>query len=56
MRLGFTPEELNNIQAKPLLMLKAPASWLSVMLAEWLQWAPVMLMYHPPMWSLKKQA
>ena len=38
--LRFTPYELENIQAKPLLTLRAPTSWLSAMLAEWLQWAP----------------
>ena len=38
--LRFTPEELNNIEARPLLLQRAPASWLSAMLAEWLQWAP----------------
>ena len=38
--LRFAPYELDNIQARPLLMPGAPASWLSAMLAEWLQWAP----------------
>ena len=38
--LRFSPEELDNIQARPLLICEAPISWLSVMLAEWLQWAP----------------
>ena len=38
--LGFLPSELNNIQARPLLLSNAPNSWLSTMLAEWLQWAP----------------
>ena len=38
--LRFTLEELNNIEARPLLLQRAPASWLSAMLAEWLQWAP----------------
>ena len=38
--LKFSPEELDNIQAKPLLLCEAPISWLSAMLAEWLQWAP----------------
>ena len=35
--LRFTPYELNNIQARPLLLHRAPTSWLSTMLAEWLQ-------------------
>ena len=38
--LGFTQGELENIQARPFLLNKAPVSWLSAMLAEWLQWAP----------------
>ncbi len=38
--LEFLPCELDNIQARPLLLPKAPDSWLSVMLQEWLQWAP----------------
>ena len=39
--LGFKPGELDNIQDRPLLSSKAPTSWLSTMLSEWLQWAPV---------------
>ena len=38
--LGFRPGELDNIEARPLLLSSAPKSWLSAMLAEWLQWAP----------------
>ena len=38
--LGFTTGELNNIEVRPLLAASAPISWLSTMLAEWLQWAP----------------
>ena len=38
--LGFLPAELEDIQARPFLMSGAPKSWLSAMLAEWLQWAP----------------
>ena len=38
--LGFTQGQLDNIEAKPLLQSGAPTSWLSRMLAEWLQWAP----------------
>ena len=38
--LGFLPEELNAIQAKPLLLAGAPKSHLNDMLASWLQWAP----------------
>ena len=38
--LGFFPGELNNIQAKALLLENSPTSWLSELLAQWLQWAP----------------
>ena len=39
--LGFSHGELSNIQASPLHLLNgAPKSWLSAMLAEWLEWAP----------------
>ena len=38
--LGFRPRELHNIEARPLLLSSAPKSWLSAMVAEWLQWAP----------------
>ena len=38
--LGFLPSELDNIQARPLLLAAAPNSWLDSMLTEWLQWAP----------------
>ena len=39
--LGFTKNELNNIQANPMLMLQIPPkSWLKEMLSMWLQWAP----------------
>ena len=38
--LGFTQDQLETIQAKPLLLSGAPTSWLSKMLAEWLQFAP----------------
>ena len=37
--LGFLCTELDNIQERPLLLSKAPASWLSAMLSEWVQWA-----------------
>ena len=36
--LGFLPSELDDIQARPLLLCNAPKSWLSKMLEEWLQW------------------
>ena len=39
-RLRFTPDELNDIEARPLLLHGAPRSWLREMLAVWLQWAP----------------
>ena len=38
--LGFSQGELRNIQAAPLDLNGAPKSWLSAMLAEWLEWAP----------------
>ena len=38
--LGFLPQELQEIQAIPLLLSDAPRSFLSAMLADWLQWAP----------------
>jgi hypothetical protein len=38
--LGFHPGELDNIQARPLLLQSAPESWLGAMLREWLQRAP----------------
>ena len=38
--LGFHQSELEEIQARPLLLTTAPKSWLSAMLAEWLKWAP----------------
>ena len=38
--LRFTPYELDNIEAKPLLLQRAPTSWLSAVLTEWLQWTP----------------
>ena len=40
LHLGFKSAELDVIQAKPLLLDSAPNSWLSKLLAEWLQWAP----------------
>ena len=38
--LGFKFGELNNIQSHPFLLMTAPNSWMSEMLAQWLQWAP----------------
>ena len=40
IHIGFTSDQLDNIQARPLLLTSAPNSWLSTMLVEWLQWAP----------------
>ena len=40
VHLGFRPSELDDINSRPLLLSNAPKSWCSVMLAEWLQWAP----------------
>ena len=39
-RLGFTGNELSNIEATPTLLAGAPASYLSAMLSSWEQWAP----------------
>ena len=38
--LGFSSGELKEIEARPFLLPNAPTSWLSAMLAQWLQWAP----------------
>ena len=38
--LGFTADELSNIEATPTLLTTAPRSYLDVMLSEWQQWAP----------------
>ena len=38
--LGFLPSELEYIQHRPLLLSRAPHSWLDAVLEEWLQWAP----------------
>ena len=38
--LGFCLSELEEVQARPVLLATAPRSWLSAMLAQWLQWAP----------------
>ena len=40
MALGFQSYELDTIQAKPMLLARAPKSWLSEMLSQWLQWSP----------------
>ena len=40
IHLGFLHSELDEIQARPSLITEAPKSWLSAMLADWLQWAP----------------
>ena len=40
IHLGFQENELDNIEARPLLLARAPQSWLTAMLSEWLQWAP----------------
>ena len=40
LHLGFRQHELDNIQARPLLLVGAPDSLLRTLLAEWLQWAP----------------
>ena len=38
--LSFQQTELDNIQARALLLQGSPQSWLRAMLSEWLQWAP----------------
>ena len=38
--IGFLPRELEEIRARPLLLIGAPTTYLSAMLAAWLQWAP----------------
>ena len=38
--LGFLPNELDNIQARPALFCNPPNDWLNAMIQEWLQWAP----------------
>ena len=38
--LGFQQTELDNIQARALLLQGSPQSWLRAMLSEWLEWAP----------------
>ena len=38
--LGFQQTELDNIQARALLLQGSPQSWQRAMLSEWLQWAP----------------
>ena len=38
--LGFHQGELNKITSIPLYQSQAPKSWLSEMIAEWLEWAP----------------
>ena len=40
VHLGFLNSELDKIEARPLLLIGAPNSWLSAMLADWLQWEP----------------
>ena len=40
VHLGFFGRELDNIQAKPLLLSAAPDSWLREMLSIWLEWSP----------------
>ena len=38
--LGLCQGELDTIASKPNIQQQAPVSWLSAMLAEWLEWAP----------------
>ena len=38
--LKFQPKQLDIIEAKPLSLTTAPKSWLSALIAEWLEWAP----------------
>ena len=38
--LGFTADELSNIEARPVLFNAAPRSYQDAMLSEWRQWVP----------------
>ena len=38
--LGFTADELSNIEARLTLLFGAPYSYLSAMLSDWWHWAP----------------
>ena len=38
--LGFTADELSNIEARLTLLIGAPYSYLSAMLSDWCHWAP----------------
>jgi hypothetical protein len=38
--LFFKQAELDDIQARPLLLNGAPKSWLSALISDWMQWAP----------------
>ena len=38
--LGFSQPQLAKIQARPVLNIGAPDSWLRAMLEDWLQWTP----------------
>ena len=40
IQLGFSPGELDNIQASPNLHDDAPISWLTKMLTKWFLWVP----------------
>ena len=40
IHLGFLPGEMDNIQSAPMNLTGAPQSYLSAMLALWLEWAP----------------
>ena len=40
VKLGFTPGELDTIQDSPMLMSRAPISYLDSMVSKWLEWAP----------------
>ena len=40
LALGFSRDELANIQSNPLLLLRGSSGYLGDMLGKWLQWAP----------------
>ena len=42
--LGFAPSELNQISSNPSLFMSAPASFLTQLLSQWVQWPTV---HHP---------
>ena len=48
--LGFVPSELRQIRSNPTLIMHAPASFLRMLLEQWVQWP---IMDHPTRATLK---